>query len=169
MRQLVDKAAKQHKVKVRTMPTVERRVKVGSVREMLKSVRDVNLVDDKCVMQSLEYLERKIEYLKQQASGTAPRDAPPRGAVCNEPEMLIKKLRSGEIKDNGGILKVIDGLALQSKLGREQLDGEWMAAAQAAMTKNQSTFAVLPMSNVKSPTGYLSKLKELGYKVEEPE
>lgn len=169
LRPLVDKAAKQHKVKVRTMPNVERKVKIGSVREMLKSVRDLDVVDVKCVAQYLDYLERKIEYTKQKASGTAQGDAPPRGASCNEADLLIAKLRNGDIRDSGGILKLIDELALQLKLAREQLDAEWMTAAQAALAKNRSTFAMLSMNNVKSPTGYLAKLKELGYTVEEPD
>lgn len=161
LRTLVDKAAKMHKVKVHTMPNVERKVKVGSVREMLKSVRDVDLVDVKCVSQYLEYLEHMIE----PGQGSAQ----PRPGNCNEGEALISKMRSGEIPDPAGIVKVIDELELQTRLGREQLDAEWMAAAQAALAKNRSTFAVLPMFRVKSPTGYLAKLRELGYTVEDPQ
>jgi hypothetical protein len=58
------------------------------VREMLKSVRDVNLVDVKCVEQYLGYLERKIDFMKQQAGGAAQRDAPTRDAECNEADLL---------------------------------------------------------------------------------
>ncbi len=88
---------------------------------------------------------------------------------CSEREILLRKLRSGEIPDPAGIIKLVDELDLQSNLAREQLDAEWVAYAQGALAKNKSTFSVLSMNNVKSATGYIAKLKELGYTVEEPE
>jgi hypothetical protein len=62
---------------------------------------------------------------------------------------------------------VFDEFELQNKLSLEQLDAEWIAAAEAAIAKNRSTFAVV-LTRATSPTGYFSKLKELGYTVEEP-
>jgi hypothetical protein len=45
----------------------------------------------------------------------------------------------------------------------------WMAAAEKALADNTSTFAVLPMDIVLSPTqSWLSKLEEKGYRVEAP-
>jgi hypothetical protein len=164
---MVDKAAKKYKVKTSTMPNVERKVEVKNVRGMLKSVRDVSLVDVKCVDQYLDYLDRKIESLKQQASGTAQGNAPAPGSSCNESDLLIKAMRNGAIPDPAGIVKVFDQMELQMKLGREQLDAEWIAAAQAAIAKNKSTIALLLPNRITSPTGYIAKLKELGYSVEE--
>jgi hypothetical protein len=37
------------------------------------------------------------------------------------------------------------------------------------VAKNKSTFAVLSMYHAKGPPGYIAKLRELGYDVEEPE
>lgn len=166
LRSVVDKAAKKNKVKIRTMPAVERRVAVNA-REILKSARDTDLGDVKCFTQQLEYLERFIEYANQMASAPAQGNArPPRGESCDD--FLIKGLRSGEIPDPAGALKVLEELELQGKLGRQQLDAEWIAAAQAALTKNKSTFAVLSMREVTRPDGYLTKLRELGYEVDEP-
>jgi hypothetical protein len=58
---------------------------------------------------------------------------------------------------------------MESKLAIDQRDAEWIAAAQAAIARNKSTFTFLAMYQIKSPTGYVAKLKELGYTVEEPE
>lgn len=163
---VVVKAAKKHKVKTRTMPTVERRVQMKNVREIIKSAHHIDLGDGLCFAQSLGYLEQLIEYVKQRTAAPAAEIAPPRRTNCED--ALIKGLRSGEIPDPAGARKVFDELELQLKLGTEQLDAEWMAAAQAAIAKNKSTFAVVSMNQVVIPTGYLAKLKELGYTVEEP-
>ncbi len=162
VRSVVADAAKRHKVKVRTMPNVKREVEVKNAREILKSVRDTDIGDAKCFTQGLEYLERLIEYVNHQSN-----TPPPRSESCED--FLIKGLRSGEIPDPAGALKVLDDVELQSKLGRQQLDAEWLAAAQAALTKNTSTFAVVSMRDVTRPDGYLAKLRGLGYKVEEPD
>jgi hypothetical protein len=166
---LVDKAVRKHKVKVRTLRDVERKIEVKNARGMLKLAGGLNLVDVKCVTQKLDYLERKIDYLQQQADGAERGQAPARIPDCSEADLLLRMLRSGEIADTAGILKVIDHMELQEKLGRQQLDEEWIAAAETALAKNRSTFAVLPMHQLRSPTGQLAKLRELGYTVEEPE
>jgi hypothetical protein len=65
-------------------------------------------------------------------------------------------------------VKLLDELGLQTRLAQEQLDAEWMQAAQAALEKNPSTVAVLHMANVQGPRSYIDKLRELGYSILEP-
>jgi hypothetical protein len=89
--------------------------------------------------------------------------------VVNKVEvMYIRKVRAGEIPDSVGFVKLIDDLATQNQLAREQLDAEWIGAAEAALQKNPSTIAVLQMVNVKGARSYIDKLRVLGYSVEEP-
>jgi hypothetical protein len=167
---LVDKAVKTHKVKVRTMPDVERKIEIKNARGMLKgAVNILDLLDVTCVTQRMEYLERKVEFLKQRAAGKTEGKAPASVPDCNEADTLIKKIRSGEIPDTAGIVKTIDNAERQEKSGRQQLETEWVAGAEAALAKNKSTFAVLPMYQLKNPTGQIAKLRELGYTVEEPQ
>ncbi len=45
---------------------------------------------------------------------------------------------------------------------------EWQAAAQVAIERNESTFAVLGLNDVLGADGPLAKLQALGYTVEEP-
>lgn len=168
LRPLVDKSVKQHKVKVRTLRTVEREYKVKNVKEMLKSLRESPAWEVKCFAQTLDYLEHLVEFAnRKKAAGAQDIGEPPHLADCDD--SLIKGMRSGEIPDPAGILKVIDGLVLEGKLGRDQRDAEWIAAAQAALAKNTSTFTLLAMYQIKGPAGYIAKLKELGYTVEEPD
>jgi hypothetical protein len=168
LRPLVEKSAKQHKVKVRTLRTVEREYKVKNVKERLKSLRESPAWEVKCFAQSLDYLEQMVEYAnRKKAAGTQDLGEPPPPLDCND--VLIKGMRSGEIPDPAGILQLIDGLAMENKLAIDQRDAEWIAAAQAAIAKNKSTFTLLPMYQIRSPAGYVAKLKELGYTVEEPD
>jgi hypothetical protein len=168
LRPLVEKAAKKHKVKDRTSPDVEVKVVLKNVRGMLKFFREHTPVDAKCVTQKLDYLERRIEYMKQVAAGPVQEKAPDRVLNCDEAELLFEKLKSGEIPDTAGILKTMDYMERQVELTNQRLDAEWIAAAEAALAKNTSTFAVLPLRQLKSPTGHIAKLRELGYEVEEP-
>jgi len=169
---VVEKAAKQHKVKRRTMPDVERIVK-SNARKILKSAYHIEIGADHCFTQGLDYLERIIEFSNQRravlASSVSPAPAseaaPPTRVPCEDD--LIKRLRSGEIPDPAGALKVFDEFELQNKLSLEQLDTEWIAAAEAAIAKNISSFAVIP-TRATSASGYFAKLRDLGYTVEEP-
>jgi hypothetical protein len=168
LRPLVDEAAKRHKVKVRNSPEVELKVVLKNVRDMLKFVGNYSAVDAQCVAQHLEYLERRIEYLKQSATGPLQEKPPQRGRDCNDWEPLLEKLKSGEIKDSAGILKTMDYMGRQVELSNQKLDAKWVEAAAAALEKNKSTFAVLQLRQTQNPAGHIAKLRELGYEVEEP-
>jgi hypothetical protein len=51
----------------------------------------------------------------------------------------------------------------------KQIDAAWLAAAEAALRDNASSFAVLPMDELLRPDRRLAMLRERGYAVEEPE
>ena len=115
------------------------------------------------------FLELQAEYWKQLASGGGDAEAPKRPADdCNEANIYTRKVRAGEIPDTTGWVKLRDELAAQDKLAKDQLDAEWIKAAEAALEKNTSTVAVLWMFNLKGPRSYIDKLRALGYTVEEP-
>jgi len=63
------------------------------------------------------------------------------------------------------------GPGMQAKLiaGRKLFYDEWLAAADHALTNNQVTFAMLPMSELLGANGRLAKLKARGYSVEPPQ
>lgn len=168
---LIEKTAKKHKVKIRTLRKVEREVKIRNVKDMLKSFSVPTDLEISCFSEILEDLEYRVEYADQRAAGTAQGDFQPRrAAICeNFDDLLVERMRSGEIPDPAGILKVMDNLELQGRLAREQRDAEWLAAAEAAIAKNDSTFTMLPMYQITTPTGYIAKLRERGYTVEEPD
>lgn len=168
LRPLVDKAAKKHKVRIRTAPDVENKVRIRNVRGILGLIRAFDQVDVNCVTQKLEYLERMAEYLKQRAAGDAQADAPTRVPDCDEVDLLISKLRSGEVPDTVGFLETMDNARRQTALSNQRLDAQWVATVEAALAKNESIFAVLPLYQLARPNGHLARLRELGYEVEGP-
>jgi hypothetical protein len=51
---------------------------------------------------------------------------------------------------------------------KDQLTAAWLAAADAALAHNDSSFAVLPIAELLKPDGWLAALRAKGYAVEEP-
>ena len=51
----------------------------------------------------------------------------------------------------------------------QRIEAAWIDAAQAAMTRNKRTVAILSMEQVMAPDGYIAKLKSLGYTIRPPE
>jgi hypothetical protein len=51
---------------------------------------------------------------------------------------------------------------------RERIRDNWLAAAEAALAKHRSTFAVLPMGQLLRPDGLAAELGKRGYLVEAP-
>jgi hypothetical protein len=49
-----------------------------------------------------------------------------------------------------------------------QLDDSWLAAADNALSVNESSFAVLPISQLLGQDGWLAKLRARGYSVKDP-
>jgi hypothetical protein len=165
---LVEKAARKLRVKTRTMPKVEKKVEIENLRSKLKSTHKLNLVDEKCVADYLTFLEQQVDYLKRQAGGVEELAAPDRPAECNEGNLYIRKVRSGEIPDSVGFVELISHVEQQTKLAQEELDTAWIEAAQAALAKNSSTIAVLNPINTTGARSYIDQLRALGYTVEEP-
>jgi hypothetical protein len=81
----------------------------------------------------------------------------------------LRELSSGDI--NPPCQEVSD--ATLAFLGaaeiKRKLRDSWLRAAQASLAKNQSTFAVLPISDLLDQNGVLKDLQRLGYIVESPE
>jgi hypothetical protein len=45
----------------------------------------------------------------------------------------------------------------------------WLRTTESALAKNKSTFAVMRIESLLSPDGFLSQMRERGYRVEEPD
>ena len=81
---------------------------------------------------------------------------------------VLGALREGNSKDAAHLNKTLADAEWHAELASMQSQMNWVAAAQAALEKNQSTFALLSLADVFRSDGHLAKLRALGYEVEEP-
>lgn len=174
IRDVVNRAAKQHRVRIHTLPTLTRKVHVEDPRGMLKDARRMQLADAQCFRADLDRLEPDIEAMKQRANAWARGNvallrslARPASASDNCMLGLVAAVSSGEqLADQQGARRMIEDARRESALARSELEQNWLDAAQAALAKNIGTFAVLPMESIGS---YTARLRDAGYAVEEPE
>jgi TraB/PrgY/gumN family len=115
--------------------------------------------------QEVECLEKTIERLET--------DLLPMGQRANMWSVGdIDGLRAAHFPDDR--ITCFDALfsvaRLHSQLAQAeaQLTDAWLAAADDALDKNSSSFAVLPIGEVLAPDGWLAKLRARGYAVRDP-
>jgi hypothetical protein len=182
---VVHRLARKHKVNIHTLPTVERKIEVENPRAILKAARGVDFPEGECFGRNLARIERWIgegrmkfdiapvnAWARGDLEALRPNpaaDADPRedcfmaalDAVMNRSaEDLPEGVRRG--------FSIIKKQAELYALAGQEAERNWLDAAEAALAKNPSTVAVLPIGLALHPTVYLAKLKTRGYSVEEP-
>jgi flavin-binding protein dodecin len=50
----------------------------------------------------------------------------------------------------------------------ERVQAAWLAAAEQALARNASTVAVLSIDEILKPDGYVARLRQKGYAIEDP-
>ena len=172
IRSVVNKAAKKNRVRIQELPTVTRKVHIEDPRGMLKSVSKVELGDVECFSKGLDRLEPDLAAMKLRANAWARGDlatlrslARPASASDDCALGLINAVSSGEI-DQQGMRKVVEDGRREADIAGRQVVQNWLDAAQNALAKNASTFAVLPIDQIDR---YAARLKEAGCTVESPD
>lgn len=176
--------ARKQGVKIITSPTANREFEIKNLRAILKAARKMDFAESECVGRNLDRLDQSIKedrvlFDKRIVNAWATGDletlrAMPTvdsgredcimvamNAVTNRP---VAELPEG-MSQGVDILKKMEELNAQVV---EEAERNWLDAAEAALARNQSTFAVLPIDVALSSTGYLAKLQARGYVVEEP-
>ncbi|WP_368561913.1 TraB/GumN family protein [Pseudoxanthomonas sp. UTMC 1351] len=153
---VVDKAAKRHDVKI-VSPIV--RLKVEDPKKAIKEFSGTALGDVECFRKTLDRLENDLPVMTLRANAWAIGD--------------IEALRALPYDDqNRACIRAMLEAGVAQKRGLDTLpqkvEAEWMAAAETALRENASTFALLPISELLKPDGYLVKLQAKGYEVEAP-
>lgn len=153
---VVEKTAKQHKVKV-VSPTVH--LKLEDPKKAIKEFSGSALSDVDCFRKTLDRLETDLATMTLRANAWATGD--------------IEALRGMPYEDqNRACMRAMTEASAAQKRGLDTLpqkvEAEWLAAAETALQNNASTFALLPISELLKPDGYLAKLQAKGYEVEAP-
>jgi hypothetical protein len=154
--ELVEKTAHKDHVPVQL---VELKIKIddakGAVRDLGKIPQDAEIA---CFAKTVERLEVDLQPMRQRANfwslgdvgGLRSLPYPDEEAAC-----LNAFLEVPEFRD-------------KYDSARSQLDDLWILTAEAALEKNVSSFAVLPITRLLKEDGALERLRRQGYEVHEP-
>jgi len=127
----------------------------GTIRELEQIPRDPDVA---CLARTIERLETDLGAMRQRANLWALGDVaglraltyPDERAACFDAVASVPALGDQMVK------------------ARDQLGSLWMTAAESALARNSSTFAVLPITELLQPGGALARLREKGYVIVEP-
>ncbi|WP_166774556.1 TraB/GumN family protein [Xanthomonas sp. CFBP 8151] len=133
--------------------------KISDPRQAIKEFRAGGMDDVACFRSILITVERDLPTMVERANAWSvgdidalrqlPREDPQ--AAC-----MSAMASSGAARKRG-----IDDL-------ERRMRERWLSIATAALQRNRSTFAVLPISRLTAADGYLARLQALGYAVEAP-
>lgn len=99
---------------------------------------------------------------------SSPRQAPGQPADMGCTLVLMGAIAESDSSGGTRAKKLFDNMKWHSEQSEAQGRRDWINAADAALAKNPSTFAVLPMREAIRPDGYLAALRDMGYEVDEP-
>ena len=153
----VDALARQYGVR---QTAVDYQVVIDQPREAIKAFKSSGLDDAACFSHTLDSIEQDMPAITARANAWATGD--------------LQALRQLPDSDRRGTcISAVTGAGFARKLGLDdvpaRLAATWLAAAHTALISNPQTFALLPMGELLSPTGYLARLKAEGYVVKSPE
>lgn len=153
---LVEKSAKQHHVPV-TAVTVNLAIDdpKGTIRQFERVPRDS---DVGCLVSTIAHLETDLEPMRARAGLWS------LGDVDGLRHMAYKDQRAACFD----AISSVPELRVQVLALRDELVERWMSAAGHALATNAITFAVLPMSQMLEPEGWVARLRAKGYEVDEP-
>lgn len=149
--------AKNHGVKV---TATRYQMEIEEPRAAVKLFKNASMDDRPCFSQTLDTVEHGLGQVTARANAWAVGD--------------IDALRSLPLTDGRqACLQAITGASFAEKLGfndvQQHVEQLWFQSVDRALANNTQTFAMLPMEEVLSPTGYLAKLKARGYTVQSPQ
>jgi len=135
-------------------------VMIDNPGSTLKAFKQAQVDDTACFTKTLERFEGDMDAMRRRANAWA------NGNIAE-----IDNLDYAEREDacNGAVLD--SSFAKHHPQMQNMLErrfAAWIKAAETALDKNQSTFAMLQMNEILGPKSYLAALQAKGYTVESP-
>jgi hypothetical protein len=152
----VDRAAKRAGVKV-TTPSVA--VTVDSPRAAVKEFKTAELDDIDCFRKTLDRIDIDLATMTARANAWSTGDL---GALRKLP--YADQMSVCQAAVSGAGFTQTHGLNGISARAHQA----WLDAATSALEKNKVTFATLPIARLLNEDAYLSRLRAMGYAIEEP-
>lgn len=157
IRWAVEAIVRDKKIKT-TRPMVDHELK--NARSVVKKFKKSSLDDTECFAKTLDRLETDLGAMRLRANAWARGDLETLHNLPyhNEREDCESAVLNSELAQDQGVQNI-----------KQLLKQEWLAAAEAALATNESTFSMLPMAELYKTDGYLAALAAKGYVVERPE
>jgi len=151
------KAAARHSGVPITTPKLA--VTVDNPRAAVKEFKSTALADADCFRKTLDRIDTDLGAMKARANAwsTGDLDALRRLPYTDQMTVCQAALSEGQLTQTHGL----DGISARAHQA-------WIDAAVVALEKNKVTFATLPIGRLLKPEPYLSRLRALGYTIEEP-
>ena len=153
---VVEKAAKKNKLKI-TTPTIK--MEIEKPRAAIKEFKKSELDDVECFAKTIERLETDLDVMRGRANAWA------RGDL-----QTIKAMR--HVDQSGACIAAVLNAQMVQERGFQNLPTRladaWVEAAEAALTNNRSTFAVLSIDEILKSDGLVARARAKGYAIEEP-
>lgn len=153
----ISEVAKERDIK-RTSTSVN--IAITDPKGMAKSFIKSNIDDVACFRSVLDRLELEVAHASLRANAWAVGNLPELTRLVDRdrlPSCLEAFAKVEAMKDSG----ILDAT--------EQSRAKWMKAVAAALATNPTSFATLPMIEIVTPDGLLSKLRAKGYQIVEPQ
>lgn len=152
----VEKLARKQRVRI-TEPVVD--LKVTKARSAIKEFKTMPLSDVDCFARTIQRLEGDMDLMRERANAWAVGDVPllQRLAPVARATACIGAILDSSLLRERGLADVPD-----------RLRAAWVQAAEQALARNVSTVAVLSVDEMLRPDGYLARLRQRGYQIEDP-
>jgi hypothetical protein len=152
----VEKLARRARVKV---VQTELDLKVEKARAAIRDFKTMPLSDVECFARTMQRLESDLDLMRERANAWSVGD--------------VTRLRSlAPVERASACIGVILDSSVMKERGYgdmlERLENLWVAAAEQSLARNTSTVAVLSVDEILKPNGYVARLREKGYVIEDP-
>ncbi|MBL8520230.1 MAG: TraB/GumN family protein [Betaproteobacteria bacterium] len=134
--------------------------KIDNARAAVKEFSNKPLDDLPCFEKTLARLETDMDAMRARANAWARGNVDP---IRKLPE-ADQTLACNAAFLTSPIAKVLGPIDIQ-----REIELQWLAQAERALSANRVTVAVLPVTRLVAADGYLAALKARGFSVEEPE
>ena len=153
----ISEVAKERDIK-RTSTAVN--IAITDPKGLAKSFTKSNIDDVACFRSVLDRLELEVAHASQRANAWAIGNLPELTRLVNKDRLptCLEAFAKVEAMKESGILDATG-----------QSRAKWLTAVDVALAANPTSFATLPMIEIVTPDGLLSKLRAKGYQIVEPQ
>jgi hypothetical protein len=153
---IIEATARRHRIPIEDITL---QLPVDHPKETIQEFADISRdAEVGCLQSIIERLETDLQPMRKRANLWSLGD--------------IDSLRSMHYSDERiaclNALFSVPRLKAAADTAFARLVDTWVAAAEAALDKNTSSFAVLPITELLKPDGWLAKLRDRGYQIQEP-